>query len=104
LEEVEFIVDLQLKEIRERLGEHGVEVELSPAAREWLARAGYDPAFGARPLRRALQKFVESPLSVSMLSGQFTIGDSILVDVNETKENLVFNRKVKTSQPAEVIV
>jgi ATP-dependent Clp protease ATP-binding subunit ClpC len=103
IEQVESIVDLQLKEIRERLGEYGLKVELSPAGREWLARAGYDPAFGARPLRRALQKYVESPLSVSMLSGQFATGDSIIVDVDETSENLVFTRKVETAQLADAI-
>jgi ATP-dependent Clp protease ATP-binding subunit ClpC len=81
-----------------------LKVDLSPAAREWLARAGYDPAFGARPLRRALQKYVESPLSVSMLSGQFATGDSILVDVDETSENLVFTRMEKTTQMAEITV
>ena len=101
LEQMELIVDLQLKEIRERLGEHDLKVELSPAAREWLARAGYDPAFGARPLRRALQKFVESPLSVSLLSGQFTNGNAILVDVDEAGENLVFTPVEQTPQDAE---
>jgi ATP-dependent Clp protease ATP-binding subunit ClpC len=101
LEQVELIVDLQLKEIRERLGEHGLKVELSPAAREWLARAGYDPAFGARPLRRALQKYVESPLSVSLLSRQFTNGNAIIVDVDEAGENLVFTPVEQTPQDTE---
>jgi ATP-dependent Clp protease ATP-binding subunit ClpC len=101
LEQMELIVDLQLKEIRERLGEHDLKVELSAAAREWLARAGYDPAFGARPLRRALQKYVESPLSVSLLSGQFTNGNAILVDIDEAGENLVFTPVEQTLQDAE---
>jgi len=101
LEQMELIVDLQMKEIRERLGEHDLKVELSPAAREWLARTGYDPAFGARPLRRALQKFVESPLSVSLLSGQFTDGNAILVDVDEAGENLVFTLVEPTHQKKE---
>jgi ATP-dependent Clp protease ATP-binding subunit ClpC len=101
LEQMELIVDLQLKEIRERLGEHDLKVELSTAAREWLARAGYDPAFGARPLRRALQKYVESPLSVSLLSGQFTNGNAILVDIDEAGENLVFSPVEQTPQDTE---
>jgi ATP-dependent Clp protease ATP-binding subunit ClpC len=104
IEQMVLIVDLQLKEIRERLGEHDLKVELSPAAREWLARAGYDPAFGARPLRRALQKYVESPLSVSLLSGQFTNGNVILVDVDEKNENLVFTPVEQTPQNVEVAV
>ncbi len=104
LEQMVLIVDLQLNEIRERMSEHGLKVELSAAAREWLARTGYDPAFGARPLRRALQKFVESPLSVSLLSGQFTNGDSILVDVDGTSEKLVFTPMEKIAQEVKVTV
>ena len=60
-----------MKEIQERLSEYGLTVELTEAARQWLAQQGFDPAFGARPLRRALQKYIESPLSVQMLRGEF---------------------------------
>jgi len=90
LDEMRLIVDLQMKEVSTRLEEHGLHVALSPAAREWLAQVGYDPAFGARPLRRALQKHVESPLSVSLLSGQFTQGDTVLVDLDAEKNALTF--------------
>ena len=58
----EFI--LQMKEVQDRLNEYNITVELTDAARKWLAKEGYDPAFGARPLRRAIQKHVESPLSI----------------------------------------
>jgi ATP-dependent Clp protease ATP-binding subunit ClpC len=85
------IVDLQMAEVQQRLEEHGLKVELTSAARSRLAEIGYDPAFGARPLRRALQKHVESPLSVSLLSGEFTRGDTVLVDVNDKKE-MVFRK------------
>ena len=84
------IVDLQMKEIADRLKENGVQVELAPAGRKWLADQGYDPAFGARPLKRALQKFVESPLSISLLSGEFKRGETILVDLDEVNDKLVF--------------
>jgi ATP-dependent Clp protease ATP-binding subunit ClpC len=90
VEDMAKIVDLQMKEIQERMSEHGLTVELTPAAREWLANTGYDPSFGARPLRRALQKYVESPLSISLLSGEFQPNSHILVDVDEAKEHLVF--------------
>jgi ATP-dependent Clp protease ATP-binding subunit ClpC len=90
LEQVGLIVDLQMKEVQERLLERGLNVELTPAARNWLASAGFDPAFGARPLRRALQKHVESPLSVSLLGGNYSPGDTIVVDVDEAGGNLVF--------------
>ncbi len=90
LEEMEQIVDLQLKEIQERLGEHNIAVHLTEAARVWLAKEGYDPAFGARPLRRALQKHVESPLSMKLLGGEFSSGASVLVDVDKAKNALTF--------------
>jgi ATP-dependent Clp protease ATP-binding subunit ClpC len=91
MDQMREIVDLQMKEVEARLQEHGLSVELSAAAREWLAQTGYDPAFGARPLRRALQKFIESPLSVSLLSGEFQEGDRVMVDLDE-KQSLVFHK------------
>ncbi|MBX3048212.1 MAG: AAA family ATPase [Anaerolineales bacterium] len=92
------IVDLQMTEIQERLAEKGVSVSLSDAVREWLAKQGYDAAFGARPLKRALQKYVESPLSKQLLAGDFKPGDSILVDVDEKGEDTVF----KAGKPSGV--
>jgi ATP-dependent Clp protease ATP-binding subunit ClpC len=96
------IVDLQMKEVRERLNEHDIMLELTPLAREWLASKGYDPDFGARPLHRALQKHLESPLSVSLLSGEFKAGDNILVEVDEEKDQLVFSSQGEPV-PAESI-
>ncbi len=101
-EQVKQIVDLQMQEIQERLSEHGVKVALTNSGRDWLANIGYDPSFGARPLRRALQKYVESPLSVSLLSGQFVPGDTILVDIDPEKDTLVF-RKAEESMAAEKV-
>jgi ATP-dependent Clp protease ATP-binding subunit ClpC len=82
---MERIVDLQMEQVRQRLAEHGVDVELTEASRKWLAQEGYDPAFGARPLHRAMQKYVESPLSVKLLQGVFNSGDKIIVDYSEEK-------------------
>jgi ATP-dependent Clp protease ATP-binding subunit ClpC len=95
VEDVEKIVDLQMNEIRGRLHDQGLFIELTEAARKWLAKEGYDPQFGARPLRRALQRHVESPLSVKMLKGDFKVGDTIMVDANES--GLVFSQKEKVS-------
>jgi len=92
VEQVNDIVRLQMKEIRQRLIEHGLDVELTDAASSWLAKQGYDPAFGARPLRRALQKYVESPLSVSLLSGEFATGDNVVVDLDQEKQVLMFRK------------
>ena len=98
--DVERIVDLQRKEIQERLAEYGLTVQLSDAARHWLAREGFDPAFGARPLRRALQKYVESPLSVQMLRGEFKSGDVVSVDYVEG-EGLTFLHAAPVALPVE---
>ncbi len=91
LEDVVQIVDLQLKEMQGTLAEHELTVELTPAAKRWLAEQGYDPQFGARPLRRAIQRYVESPLSVSLLQAEFHTGDHILVDLVDDK--LAFTRR-----------
>jgi ATP-dependent Clp protease ATP-binding subunit ClpC len=90
--EVNQIVDLQMAEIRQRLQEHNLAVDLTQAARAWLAKVGFDQNFGARPLRRALQKYVESPLSVSMLSGEFHAGDHVMVDFDADQNRIVFRK------------
>jgi ATP-dependent Clp protease ATP-binding subunit ClpC len=96
------IVDLQMKEVEKRLEEQGLKVQVTPEARKWLANVGYDASFGARPLRRAMQKYVESPLSISLLSGEFASGETVLVDVNDEK-GLSFHKTEKLEdQPVEV--
>ena len=102
LDEMRQIVDLQMKEVQERLSERDLSVELTSAARDWLANEGYDPNIGARPLQRALQKYVESPLSVSLLGGEFSAGDTVLVDVDPEGKGLVF-RPIGASVPAETV-
>ena len=96
IENVERIVALQLHEVQGRLKEKGVKIELTAAASRWLAKQGYDQQFGARPLRRAIQKFIEGPLSMELLTGKFKSGDIILVDVaaaegNAEPKKLVFS-------------
>jgi len=90
VEDVERIVDLQLREIRERLTEQGLSLEMGESARKWLARQGYDPSFGARPLRRALQKYVEGPLSVQLLQGKFKAGECVIVNAKADNTGLEF--------------
>jgi ATP-dependent Clp protease ATP-binding subunit ClpC len=101
VEDMVKIVDLQMKDIRERLLERGLQVELAAAARRWLAEQGYDPNFGARPLKRALQKFVESPLSVRLLEGEFAEGDTVSVDVAENGEEIQFALKKRSGAKAK---
>ena len=74
------IVDLQVKEIAARLEEQGLSIELTDAARRALAAKGYNPEYGARPLRRTLQRAIESPLSKRLLQGEFGTGDLIIID------------------------
>jgi len=104
IDDMEYIVDLQMKEVQERLIEHNITVELTEAARKWLAKEGYDPAFGARPLRRAIQKYVESPLSMELLGGKFKDGATVKVDVDEKENKLAFETAKavsKKKQPVE---
>jgi ATP-dependent Clp protease ATP-binding subunit ClpB len=96
-EQLAEIVELQLERLRARLAERGITVELTDAAKEHLAEAGWDPAYGARPLKRALQRLVENELAKRLLEGEFAEGDTILVDAPDGE--LVFE---KASAPEPV--
>ena len=74
------IVELQLARLRERLAERRIELEVTDAAKELLAEEGWDPAYGARPLKRAIQRLVENPLALELLEGRFGEGDTVRVD------------------------
>jgi ATP-dependent Clp protease ATP-binding subunit ClpB len=89
-EQIAVIVEHQLERLRERLGERGIRLELTDAAKEALAEAGWDPAYGARPLKRAIQRLVENPLALRLLEGDFADGDTIRVDAREGE--IVFER------------
>jgi ATP-dependent Clp protease ATP-binding subunit ClpB len=82
-EQIAEIVELQLVRLRERLAERRIELELADTAKETLAEAGWDPAFGARPLKRAIQRLVENPLALRLLEGDFADGDTIRVDAED---------------------
>jgi len=96
-EQLRSIVDLMVKDLQKRLAEHKLGVELTDKAKSWLAKAGYDPVYGARPLRRAIERYVENPLSTRILQGEFKQGGAIKVDVGG--EGLTFTAKAA----AEVI-
>ena len=83
-DQIEEIVGLRVKEVEARLAAHEVGISLTDAAKEWLAHEGYDPVFGARPLRRAVQRYVENPLSTRILAGEFTGGDRVMVDADDS--------------------
>jgi len=87
----EQVVDLLVKELEKRLDERQVSLELTEEARLWLVNEGYDPIYGARPLRRAIQRYVENPLSTRILLREFEGGDGVVVGVEEGK-GLVFRK------------
>ena len=79
-EHMKTIIDIQVKNLLKRLEERKVFVTLTDAAKEWLVREGYDPAYGARPLKRAIQRFILDPLAMRVLEGEFREGDHVQVD------------------------
>jgi len=82
-EQLRSIVDLMVKDLQKRLADRKLEVELTEGAKSWLAKEGYDPIYGARPLRRAIERYVENPLSTKLLRGEFGPGDRIIVDLGD---------------------
>ena len=96
-DQIQQIVGLMVKEVEERLAAHRVAIDLTAQATEWLAKEGFDPTYGARPLRRAIQRYIENPLSKKILAGEFQADDRIVVDAGE--EELTF---AKTKPAVEV--
>jgi ATP-dependent Clp protease ATP-binding subunit ClpB len=94
--EIEHIIDLQLARLEKLLADRKLSLELTPEAREILATEGYDPAFGARPLKRAIQRLLQNPLAMAVLEGRFSEGDHIVVGV-DPKGELTFS---KPGEPA----
>jgi ATP-dependent Clp protease ATP-binding subunit ClpB len=79
-EDIERIVDIQVAQLAERLAQRGLGLDLTEAARQWIAKTGYDPDFGARPLKRVLQREVADPIALDLLKGDFQPGETIVVD------------------------
>jgi ATP-dependent Clp protease ATP-binding subunit ClpB len=94
-DEIEKIVDIQLKDLRKRLAERKLSLEVTPEAKAVLAERGYDPVFGARPLKRQIQRMIENPLAVEVLAGRFAEGDTIVVEPDG--ETLKFRKEAPVS-------
>jgi ATP-dependent Clp protease ATP-binding subunit ClpB len=88
------IVDIQLARFSERLARRGLSARLSDAAKDLIIEAGWDPAYGARPLKRAIVRKLEDPLAKALLAGNFSSGDAIVVDVDATGQQLCFDRQL----------
>jgi ATP-dependent Clp protease ATP-binding subunit ClpB len=96
-EEISQIVDLQVTKLIARVRERGVEVELSEAARTLLGNLGYDPTYGARPLKRVIQKQLVDKLALKLLEGEFQPGDSVFVDAADGE--LTFTKAPAAPEP-----
>ncbi len=90
-EQLGSIVDLMIRDLQKRLAERKLNLELTESARAWLADMGYDPTYGARPLRRAIERYLENPLSGKILAGEYREGDTVTVDLAD--DELVFSKK-----------
>jgi ATP-dependent Clp protease ATP-binding subunit ClpB len=96
------IVDLRLEDLRRLLAERKISLELTDAAKELLFTEGYDPNFGARPLKRAIQKLVQDPLALKILDGEVLHGDHVIVDADRKTGKLSFqvSKRVGEKEPA----
>jgi ATP-dependent Clp protease ATP-binding subunit ClpC len=96
VEDLKQVIDIELAKVRERLAERGLKLELTDAAKQFLIRKGSDTDFGARPLRRALENYIEDPVSEELLKGEFEGKDTIQVDCIEVadKKQLKFTGQV----------
>jgi ATP-dependent Clp protease ATP-binding subunit ClpB len=84
-----------MKHLKARLKEKKMGIELTEAAKDMLCERGYDPTFGARPLKRAIQKYIQDFLALKILEGEFVEGDTILVDVDKARKEFLFNHDKK---------
>ncbi len=87
------IVDIQIKELQARLSERSIIIEISDAAKAWLSEKGYDPSYGARPLRRQIQIHVQNPLAEDLIAGTYADGDEIFVDISDVDDGLIFHKQ-----------
>jgi ATP-dependent Clp protease ATP-binding subunit ClpB len=98
-EQIEKIVDIQLRDPQRRLAERKITIELTKEAKKTLAERGYDPVFGARPLKRTIQRMIENPLAVEVLAGKFREGDHVVIDTQD-REMFRFRKEAAVAQPA----
>jgi ATP-dependent Clp protease ATP-binding subunit ClpB len=102
-EDIEKIVDLQLARVAQLLAERKLALEVTPAAKQLLVAEGYDPVYGARPLKRAIQRLVQNPLALAVLEGQYREGDRVRVDRAADGAHVVFERiPAAAPEPARV--
>ncbi len=99
-EQLTKIVDLRLEDLRRLLADRKISLELTPAAKEMVFTEGYDPNYGARPLKRAIQRLVQDSLAMKILDGEVLHGDHVVVDVDKKKHQLTFKVAKRVGEPA----
>ena len=90
IEEIKAIVEIQVKKLEQRLSEKRIQLKMTEKAKAWVAQEGFDPAYGARPLKRVIQKEIQDKLALKILEGKFKEGDTVAVEVDDRKGELVF--------------
>src|SRR6267378_4210010 len=95
-EDIEEIVDIQIKRVEKLLADRKLRLEVTPAAKKLLVAEGYDPVYGARPLKRAIQRLLQNPLAVGVLEGQCAEGDRVRVDRAKDGNSLTFEKARET--------
>jgi len=96
-EHLGLIVDIQLRNVATLLKDRKVKLEVTAAAKERLIADGYDPQYGARPMKRAIQRLIQDPLALKLINGEFTEGDTVVVDAGEPEGELAFTKQVPVS-------
>ena len=90
VEQIKAIVEIQMRKLQQRLLDRKIQLDLTERAKEWIAKVGFDPAYGARPLKRVIQREVQDKLALKLLEGKFKEGDVVTVDLDSKKEELIF--------------
>jgi ATP-dependent Clp protease ATP-binding subunit ClpB len=102
LENIKAIVEIQLRNLKKRLADRKITLSLTDRAKEFLAKEGFDPVYGARPLKRAIQRFLQDPLALKILQGEFSEGDTVEADVS-LKNELVFSKPSPQARPRSAV-
>ena len=97
-DQIEHIIDLQMQHLLRRLGERKITLTLSDKAKELLFREGYDPAFGARPMKRAIQRLIQDPLALKLLDGEIKPGDEVYAEADKKSDEMKFERKASKAK------
>ena len=90
MEQITFIVDIQLALLQKRLADRKLSFSLTDRAKEFIVQHGYDPVYGARPLKRAIQHYIQDPLALKILEGEFREGDTVSIDLDRAAQTLSF--------------